>query len=147
MLKKKSLVNRIPRWMHPGPFQISGAFLSGHFSRFFSYSLDLSQRRSCWLVIQSCLIWHPMDCSPPGSSVHGISQAKILEQAISSSRGSSSSRESVPAQVLNLYLLHWQAGSLHWATMEAMENSKMEVFFFLSEGKKNSLIRWQKSQY
>ena len=23
---------------------------------------------------------HPMDCSPPGSSVHGISQARILER-------------------------------------------------------------------
>ena len=32
----------------------------------------------------------PMDCSPPGSSVHGISQARILEWvAISFSRGSS----------------------------------------------------------
>ena len=32
----------------------------------------------------------PMDCSPPGSSVHGILQARILELvAISSSRGSS----------------------------------------------------------
>ena len=31
----------------------------------------------------------PMGCSPPGSSVHGISQARILEWvAISSSRGS-----------------------------------------------------------
>ena len=31
-----------------------------------------------------------MDCSPPGSSVHGILQARILEWvAISSSRGSS----------------------------------------------------------
>jgi len=31
-----------------------------------------------------------MDCSPPGSSVHGISQARILEWiAISYSRGSS----------------------------------------------------------
>ena len=30
----------------------------------------------------------PMDCRPPGSSVHGISQARILEWvAISSSRG------------------------------------------------------------
>ena len=30
----------------------------------------------------------PMDCSLPGSSVHGISQARVLEQvAISSSRG------------------------------------------------------------
>ena len=34
--------------------------------------------------------WDPMDCSPPGSSVHGISQARILEWvAISFSRGSS----------------------------------------------------------
>ena len=32
----------------------------------------------------------PMDCSPPGSSVHGILQAKILKWvAISFSRGSS----------------------------------------------------------
>ena len=31
---------------------------------------------------------NPMDCSPPGSSVHAISQARILEWvAISSSRG------------------------------------------------------------
>ena len=32
------------------------------------------------LVIQSCLtLCDPMDCSPPSSSVHGISQARILE--------------------------------------------------------------------
>ena len=41
--------------------------------------------------------WHvcnPMDCSPPGSSVHGIFQARILEWvAISSSRGSSQPRD------------------------------------------------------
>jgi len=35
-----------------------------------------------------------MDCSPPGSSVHGISQARILEWvAISFSRGSSQHRD------------------------------------------------------
>ena len=32
------------------------------------------------LVTQSCLtLWDPRDCSPPGSSVHGISQARMLE--------------------------------------------------------------------
>ena len=32
------------------------------------------------LVAQSCLtLCPPMDCSPPGSSVHGILQARILE--------------------------------------------------------------------
>ena len=31
-------------------------------------------------VAQSCLTVHnPMDCSPPGSSVHGIFQARVLE--------------------------------------------------------------------
>ena len=38
-----------------------------------------------------CLtLCNPMDCSPPGSSVHGIFQARILEWvAISLSKGSS----------------------------------------------------------
>ena len=48
----------------------------------------------CVLVTQSCLtLCDPMDCSPPGSSVHEISQARILERvAISFSRGSSQPR-------------------------------------------------------
>ena len=43
------------------------------------------------LVPKSCLtLCDPMDCCPPGSSVHGILQARILEWvAISFSRGSS----------------------------------------------------------
>ena len=33
-------------------------------------------------VAQSCLtLFDPVDCSPPGSSIHGISQARILEWA------------------------------------------------------------------
>ena len=40
-------------------------------------------------VAQSCLtLCNPMDCSPPGSSIHGIFQAGILEWVtISYSRG------------------------------------------------------------
>ena len=39
------------------------------------------------------LLCNPMDCSPPGSSVHGISQARMLEWvAVSFSRGSSKLR-------------------------------------------------------
>ena len=43
------------------------------------------------LAAQSCLTLHnPLDYSPPGSSVHGILQAGILEWiAIPFSRGSS----------------------------------------------------------
>ena len=45
-------------------------------------------------LIQLCLpLSNPMDCSPPGSSVHGILQARILEwAAMPSSRGSSQPR-------------------------------------------------------
>ena len=45
-------------------------------------------------VAQSCpTVCNPMDCSPPGSSVHGIFQARVLEWvAISFSRGSSQPR-------------------------------------------------------
>ena len=46
------------------------------------------------LVTKLCLVLcNPMDCSLPGSSVHGISQTRILEcVAISFSRGSSQPR-------------------------------------------------------
>ena len=46
-------------------------------------------------VAKSCLsLWDPMDCSLPGSSVHGISQVKIPEWvAISFSRGFSRPRD------------------------------------------------------
>ena len=48
-----------------------------------------------FLVIQSCpTLCDPMDCSPPGSSVHGVLQARILKWvAIPSSRGSSQPKD------------------------------------------------------
>ena len=47
-----------------------------------SRNLDRAQDVVCWccLVVKSCLtLCDPIDCSPPGSSVHGILQARILE--------------------------------------------------------------------
>ena len=46
-------------------------------------------------VTQLCLtLCNPVDCSPPGSSIHGILQARILEWvAISFSRESSLPRD------------------------------------------------------
>ena len=46
-------------------------------------------------LAQACpTLSNPVDCSPPGSSVHGILQARILEWvAISFSRGSSHPRD------------------------------------------------------
>ena len=59
-------------------------------------------------VTQSCpILCDPMDCSPPGYSVHGILQARILEWiAIFLLQGIFLSQESNP------HLLHWQAYSL-----------------------------------
>ena len=59
---------------------------------------DTHALRSCALccafITQSCpTLCDPVDCSPPGSSVHGILQARILEWvAVPSSRGSSQPR-------------------------------------------------------
>ena len=54
-----------------------------------AHACALSHYSRVWL-------WDPMDCSPPGSSVHGILQARILEWvAISSSRASSPSRDPI----------------------------------------------------
>ena len=61
-------------------------------------------------LLQSCLtLCDPTDHSPPGSSVHEILQARILEWvAMPSSRGSSGPKDWTWVSCL----LHWQAGSL-----------------------------------
>jgi len=56
-----------------------------------------------------------MDCTLPGSSFHGTSQARVLEWfAISFSRGSFRRYRFDPllTQGSNLHLLHWQVDSL-----------------------------------
>ena len=67
-------------------------------------------------VTQSCpTLGNSMDCSPPGSSVHGILQARILEWvAISFSRGSSWPRDQTQVSFI--------AGRRFnlWATREAL---------------------------
>ena len=66
---------------------------------FFMHScriLPFCDEASKWYCsAQSCLtLCYPVDCSLPGSSVHGIFQARMLERvAISFSRGSSQPRD------------------------------------------------------
>ena len=63
------------------------------------------------LVAKLCLtLCDPMDCSPPGFSVHGILQERLLEWVtMPSSKGSSQPRDQTSDL---LCLLHWQVGSL-----------------------------------
>ena len=66
-----------------------------------------------------------MDCSLPGSSVHGILQARILEWvAVPSSRGSSPPRDQT------LCLLHLQAGSLPLAPRGKPHSHSTHYKFF-----------------
>ena len=61
----------------------------------------------------------PMDYSPPGSSVHGILQARILEQVvISFSRGSSQPRDGTHVLCISRQILY------HWAIMEARASDR-----------------------
>ena len=70
-------------------------------------------------ILYACMVSHfklcptlcdPVEHSPPGSSVHGILQAKILEcVAFSSSRVSSLSRDWT---CVSYTYLHWPAGSV-----------------------------------
>ena len=67
----------------------------------------------CCLITQSCLtLCNPMDCSPPGSSVHEILQARILEcVAISFSRGSFQPRDwtcvSASPELAGVFFASW----------------------------------------
>ena len=70
-------------------------FLQLHFSRSIFHPFDIYSGGSCCSVAKSCpTLCTPMDCSQPGSSVHGSLQARILEWvAFSFSRGSSQPRD------------------------------------------------------
>ena len=61
----------------------------------------------CCLVTKSCpALCDPMDCSLPGSSVYGISQAIILDWvAISFSRGSSPPRDRARMSCIDRWVL------------------------------------------
>ena len=81
----------------------NSTLLQDFFSHLVPKSLLLIPCALCAKSIQLCLtLCGPMDHSPPGFSVHGISQARILERvAMPSSRGSS-----WPRLCLSCFL-HW----------------------------------------
>ena len=70
----------------------------------------------------------PMDCSPPGSFDHGISQARILEWvAISFSRGSSKPRDQTQVSCSGRRVLyHWAIGEAHHSA-KTLLNTKDET--------------------
>ena len=92
----------------------------------FQGNLKMQQHTWHWNeVAQSCpTLCDPMDCSPPGSSIHGIFRARVLEWvAISFSRGSSRPRDWT--QVSCIAGIHFTV----WATLTlALEkNSRINM--------------------
>ena len=86
----------------------------------------------CVSVAQLCLtLCDPVNCSPPGSSVQGIPQARILEWvAMFSSRGSSQPRgrtriSYVPALTGRFFIAsaHWEGPDHHDAYFKGMSRT------------------------
>ena len=76
------------------------------------------------LLLQLCpTLWDPMDYSPPGSSVHGLLQARILEWvAIPFSKGSS-----WPRNCCLQCLVHWQEFTIY-ASIEYMLVPYVQIY-------------------
>ena len=125
-----------PSWIAESTCTRNIAFSRGKLNgMFFIFSLEnVIMGQTCFLflhilILQRCTqyvlivviaklpyptLWNPMDCSPPDSSVHGISQARILEQlAISFSRRSSWPRDQTLVSWIGRWILY------HWATRKA----------------------------
>ena len=117
--RAKETANSVPEAEGKGPRWLQGV-LEGA-PRGYGKGLENEGVREACLSSNSRLVakkcptpCHPMACSPPGSSVQGISQARVLEWvAISFSRGSSQPRDQT-------HLLHWQVGSLRVCTWEVL---------------------------
>ena len=106
-------------------FGEGGAFPEGTMRSFWGCVCECSVAQSCPALCD------PINCSPPGSSVHGISQARILEWvAISFSTGFSCSRDQTWVSSIGRWILY------HCATWEAFFwgywsfNVSSSIFYF-----------------
>ena len=86
---------------------------------------------ACVCVCSLSRVWlcDPMDCSLPGSSVHGILQARILEWfAISSSRESSWPRGPTHVFCIGRQILyHWATCGVHEPQLEHSKSPEVHV--------------------
>ena len=94
----------------------------------------------CAKSLQSCLnLCDPTDCSPPSSSVHGIVQARILEQvAISFSRGSFQPRNQTCISFIGRQILYHPL-SRQESPYARVNNNKMQ---FVIKHKKGQPQYW-----
>ena len=85
-------------------------------------SKSFSCMGASWVARSCPTLYNPMNCSPPGSSVHGIAQARILAWvAISFSKGIFITQGLNPHLLLGRWILY------HWATWEAPLNYVLNI--------------------
>ena len=103
------------RRRYTGSIYFLDSWLAVTFLIYLYKQLNYLMKTEWCLVTKSCLtLCDPMDCSPPGSSVHGISQARILEwDAISFSNGYSRPRDWTQVSCIGRWILYY------WAIREA----------------------------
>ena len=77
-----TLAWKIPWMEEPGGLQSMGSLRVGHdwIPCLFTWNCHNIGYAAAAKLLQSCpTLSDPMDCSPPGSSIHGIFQARVLE--------------------------------------------------------------------
>ena len=89
---------------------------------------------SCVWMLKSLLLCQtlcdPMDYSPPGSSVHGILQARILKWvAMPSSRGSSWPRDWTCISCIGRWILYHWATSVGWHQVSFKRHQSLLCLF------------------
>ena len=95
------------------------------------YHLQMSRHREMvyhrLIILHVCVLSHvqlfaPMACSTPGSSDHGIFQARLLERvAISSSRGSSQPRDQTHVSCISTLQVYSLPLSRLWLAYKQQE--------------------------
>ena len=90
------------------------------------------------LVTQSCLtLCNPMDCSQPGSSVHGILQGRILEwEAIPFSRGSSQARNWTQVSCTGRQITIWATREAHYYKLHSLSHMLKQLRLFQDDSEK-----------
>ena len=116
-----TLAWKIPWTERPGRLQSMGSLRVGHDWSNLAAAAAATLRYSISACSDAklCLtLGNPMDCSLTGSSVHGISQARILEWV-----AIFFSKEMFLTQGLNPGFLHCRQILYHWTTYEALPPS------------------------
>ena len=107
-------------WCHH-PKGYKRIFIDSNYSNLVSLLFSAFHRIICLVALS-----YPMDCSPPGSSIHGTTQARILVWvAISFSRGSSWPCDETHIPSIGRWIFY------HWVTQKPLHNNSVLQYSFI----------------